>query len=257
MTFTVVAAALAAMRIVSVSPAVTEDLFAIGAGPNVVAIDAYSHRPKQIAALPRIGGVYNVNIEAVLGKYPTLLVYQELGTPAIESLRSIDARVVRVPGLSLSDDWAAIRTLGELTKRRSEAQSLVARVQARMRRSSARVASKRRLRVLLLLWPQPIWSAARGSFADDILARANLVNVMHDVPRAWPMLSPETIAQTNPDVILVDDNEHFTLPTDSAPWSLLAAVRHGRIAHLHEKLDCGPYIGDLLDDVIRAVEAYR
>jgi ABC-type Fe3+-hydroxamate transport system substrate-binding protein len=251
------AAALAAMRLVSVSPAVTADLFAIGAGPQVVAIDAYAKRPKQIAGLPRIGGVYDVNVEGVLGKRPTLVAYQELDTPAIESMRSTGVRVVRVPGLSLADDWTAIRTLGELTDHQSAADALVAHLQARLDRSSARVAPKRKLRVLLLLWPDPIWSVARGSFVDDLLARANLVNVMHDAPRPWPMLSPEIIARSNPDLIIVDDNEHFSLPVDRMPWKLLAAVREHRVAHLHEKLDCGPYIADLFDDIIRAVAPYR
>jgi iron complex transport system substrate-binding protein len=255
--FAAVVMAAAAARIVSLSPGVTDDLFAIGAGGELVAIDSFVRRPKEVAGLPRIGGVYDVNIEGVLSKQPTLVAYQELDTPAIVSLRRTDLRVERLPGRSLADDWTAIRTLGRLTDHRSQASRVIARLRAHIRHSSAGVAAKRRLRVMLLLWPQPIWSVARGSFADELLTRANLVNVLHDSPRPWPMLSPETIAQTNPDVLIVDDNEHFQLPADQAPWSLLAAVRSRRIVHLHERLEDGPYIADLLDDIIRAVAPYR
>jgi len=251
------AAALSAMRIVSVSRAVTEDLFAIGAGPRVVAIDAYAKRPRRIAGLPRIGGVYNVNIEGVLGQRPTLVAYQELDTPAIESLRKTGVRVARVPGKSLADDWTAIRMLGDLTGERQAADALTTHLQKRLSQDAARVASKRKLRVLLLLWPNPIWSAARGSFVDDLLTRANLVNVLHDTPRAWALVSAETVAMTNSDVVLIDSNERFTLPIDKMPWKLLDAVRMHRIGYLHEKLDCGPYIDDLFEDILHAVAPYR
>jgi iron complex transport system substrate-binding protein len=257
MMLAVAAIAATAMRIVSVSPAATEDLFAIGAGPKVVAIDAYVKRPRAIAGLPRIGGVYDVNIEGVLGQRPSLVVYQELDTPAIESMRETGVRVVRLPGKSLADDWTAIHMLGDLTGRKQVANTLMAHLQTRFNHDAARVASKRKLRVLLLLWPNPIWSAARGSFVDDLLTRANLVNVLHDTPRAWAMVSAETVAITNPDVVLVDSNEHFTLPVDRMPWKLLMAVRMHRIAYLHEKLDCGPYIDDLFEDILRATEPYR
>lgn len=251
------AAALNAMRIVSLSPAVTEDMFAIGAGPSVVAIDAYAKRPRRIAGLPRIGGVYNVDIEGVLAQRPTLVAYQELDTPAIESLRETGVRVARVPGKTLADDWTAIRMLGDLTGETQAADALTTHLQTRLNQDAASVASKRKLRVLLLLWPNPIWSAARGSFVDDLLTRANLVNVLHDTPRAWALVSAETVAMTKPDVILVDSNEHFTVPIDRMPWKLLAAAHAHRIAYLHEKLDCGPYIDDLFEDILRAVAPYR
>jgi iron complex transport system substrate-binding protein len=245
------------LRLVSLSPAPTEDLFFIGAGPSVVGIDRYVVRPEAATHVQKVGSLGDANVEQIVGLRPSSVIYQDTNTalPLIGSLKRAGLNVVRVPGQSLNDDWSTIQTMGVISHREAVANALVDRLKKHIDRLSAHVAKEKRLRVLVVLWANPIWSVAQGSFADELLTKANLVNVVHSAPKAWPMLTPEIVATLNPDVIIVADSA--SLPTNVAPWTLMSAVQHKHIAVLHERLDCGPYIDRLFDDLVKAVGPYR
>jgi ABC-type Fe3+-hydroxamate transport system substrate-binding protein len=246
----------ATSRIVSLSPATTEDLLEIGASSQVVAIDEYVKRPHQVKRMPRLGGIFDANAELVLAEQPTLVVFQEPDTPAMAALRRTRLDVVGLPGESLQDDWRTILRVGQLTGRERQANALVSRLKGNIDRRAHQAAHQRRLRVLLLLGDQPIFSVARGSFVDDLLQLANLQNVAQDAGTPWPQLSPEFAAKSNPDVLIVDDNEG-TLSVDRPPWSFMPAAIEHRIVHVRQQLDCGPYIDQLFNAILAAVAPYR
>ena len=86
------------LRLISLSPAATEDLFAIGAGPHVVAVDSFVRRPPAALQRARVGGVGDADIESIVALRPSAVVYQEIDTPAIAALRKTGVSVMRVPG---------------------------------------------------------------------------------------------------------------------------------------------------------------
>jgi iron complex transport system substrate-binding protein len=247
----------ATARIVSLSPATTEDLFELGAAPQVVGIDQFAERPAQIKGYPRFGGTYSANAELVMAAEPSLVIYQRPDTPAIAALRRTNLDVVGLPGQTLRDDWTTIETVGKLTGRELQAHALVRRLRGHIADRARGLSRQRRLRVLLTLGDFPVFSVASGSFPDDLLRLANLENVAENAGTPWPQLSPEFVAESNPDVIIVADDQGILLSPQRPPWDFMDAAKARRIVHIREDLDCGPYIDRLFDAIVDAVAPYR
>jgi len=118
-------AAKAPTRIVSLSPTATEDLFAIRAGSQVVAVDDQSDYPKS-APKTQLSG-FTPNIEAIASYHPDLVVVQYDANGVVEGLRKLGIRVLVQPAAkTLADAYAQIRQLGAITGHRAAAQKLVA-----------------------------------------------------------------------------------------------------------------------------------
>jgi iron complex transport system substrate-binding protein len=252
--FVPVVLAAASMRIVSLAPALTEDLFALGAGPQVVAVDAFSNRPPAARRLPRVGGMRDVNAEAVLAERPDVVVGVPYETPSLADLARAGLRTVALPLDGLDDDLRAIGTLGRLTGRPAAAQRLVASIRGRLARTHARAAARRPLRVFVSLGS--MGTAGGGSYVDDLLTLANLANVAHDIHRPWVTYSAEQLVAAQPDVLVVPEPGP---PLVGEPWDRLAAVRAGRVVRIPQDdlLRPGPRVADVLDDLVAGVAAWR
>jgi iron complex transport system substrate-binding protein len=245
--------ALGLARIVSLAPALTEDLFAIGAGSSVVGVDAYSSRPAAARRLPRVGGLREVNAEAVLALHPDLVVGIPYEAPHLADLERAGLRTRTLRLDSLDDDFEAIRVLGALTGRDEAARALVGEIRARLAATSRRAAEHPRRTAFVVLGSGR--TAGRGSYIDQLLGLANLENVAHD-DTLWPTYSPEQLLVEQPDVIVVADPGP---PLTGEPWQRLAAVRAGRIVRIPEDdlLRPGPRVADVLDALVSEARPWR
>lgn len=247
--------ALGLARIVSLAPALTEDLFAIGAGPSIVGVDAYSNRPSAALRLPRVGGLREVNAEAVLALHPDLV----LGIPyEAAHLADLERAGVRTRTLrldDLDDDLETIGLLGRLTGRERAAQALVGEIRGRLDAGARRAAQHRRLTVIVALGSAPLMTAGKGSYIDQLLGLANLENVVRE-HTLWPAYSPERLLAEQPDVIVVPSQR---IALTGEPWDRLDAVRAGRIVRIAEDdlLRPGPRVADVLDALIAQTGAWR
>ncbi len=248
--------AAAALRIVSLSPALTEDLFAIGAGSRVVGVDAFSNRPPPAKALPRVGTLREVNAEAVLGLRPDLVVGIPYEAARLSDLRRAGVRTQMFRVDDLAGDFAAITTLGRVTGRAPAATALVASLRARLDAIARRSARFRRLRAFVAIGRTPIVTAGAGSYVDDLLRYANLDNVARDVQAPWPGYSSEELIAQQPDVIIVPDPSPAF---DGEPWVRLDAVRAGRIVRIAQDdlLRPGPHVPDVVEAIVAQVERWR
>jgi iron complex transport system substrate-binding protein len=247
--------ALGFARIVSLAPALTEDLFAIGAGPAVVGVDAYSNRPAAARRLPRVGGLREVNAEAVLALRPDLVLGIPYEAPHLVDLEraGIPTRTLRLDGLD--DDLEAIGILGRLTGRDREARTLVDEIRRRLAVASREALTRHRLTAFVALGSASLRTAGRGSYIDQLLGLANLENVARE-GTLWPTYSAERLLVEQPDVIVVSD---LGPPLRGEPWERLEAVRAGRIVRIPEDdlLRPGPRVPDVLDALVSQVGAWR
>lgn len=245
-----------AVRVVSLAPALTEDLFAIGAGEAVVGVDAYSNRPPAALRLPRVGSLRTVNSEAIAGLDPDLIVGIPYQAPSLRDLARVGVRTQTLPVDTLADDFAAIATLGRLTGHVGEAAALVAKMHRRLDAAAHAARSLRAPSALAVIGVTPIYTAGHGSFIDDLFAVAHIRNVAGSVHAAFPAMSAETIEAADPDVLIVPRG---TVLPDQPPWSRLRAVRERRIVTLDEDdfLRPGPRVADVVDALVRGVARYR
>ena len=222
-------------RLISLSPTVTEDLFAIGAGKQVIAVDQDSNYPRR-APRTRLSGV-TPNVEAIANYHPDVVLISYNPSGFASQLRKLGIKVVNVPAASnLKGTYREILQLGRLTGHPRGAAALVHSMKTRLAAITRSVpASRRHLRVYHELDPT-YYSATSSTFIGSIYKLFGLQNIADQAKGAesgYPQLSAEYIIQQNPQIVVLADTKccRQTGATVAARpgWSTIAAVRHHRV----------------------------
>jgi iron complex transport system substrate-binding protein len=232
-------------RIVSLVPAVTEMLFAIDAGPQVVAVSSYDDFPPQVKALPRVGALLDPDVERILALRPDLVVSYGSQTDLQAQLGRAHIGVYSYRHAGLAGVFQALRGIGAATGRTMEAERLARTMESQLDRIRARVKGRRRPRTLLVFERDPMAlrglyvSGGRG-FLHEMLAIAGGDNVFADVQREAVQPSHETLLMRAPEVIIeVRATGLLSAVAGSdgrQAWATLPsipAVRNGRIHFLN------------------------
>jgi ABC-type Fe3+-hydroxamate transport system substrate-binding protein len=224
------AAAPPADRIVSLIPSLTEDLFAIGAGAQVVGVSQYTDFPTAARALPVVAGFASLSTERVLALHPDLVVGIVSQARLTDDLRRTGVRVVLFRDDSLSDLEANLRGLGALTGHQTAANTLVARLRARTAALTRSVVSNgRRPSVFVVLGTAPIFTVGQGSYIARLIELAGGTNAAANLPAPYGRYSGEALLAHQPDAIVVDPAVRFGEVVTNAPWNALRAVREHRV----------------------------
>jgi iron complex transport system substrate-binding protein len=218
----------AARRVVSLIPATTELLFAIGAGSSVVGRTSYCDYPPAAKAVTDLGDGIKPSIEAVVGERPDLVILYNSGQNAAVSGRlrelGIPALMLNTDALSSVDRVAPM--LGTLTGFRRAADSLVQVFDTALM-SATQPTTTRRPKILLLVWEQPPMTIGRGSFLHELVERAGGENLFADVTASSGVVSIEAVAARDPDLILTT-SEGPAAFTTRAEWQVVRAIREHR-----------------------------
>jgi len=227
-----VALAAPARRVVSLIPASTELLFAIGAGAAVQGRTHWCDFPAAAASVPDLGDGIQPSLEAILARKPDLVILYR--SPQNIRVRDALARLgVPVAELAidrLEDLERDARLLGQLTGHAGGADSMLAVFRAQL--DSASVASAvKGPSVLILVWDQPPMTVGSGSYLSEMVARAGGHNLFADIPASSATVSIESVVDRNPDAVLVtgEDTPAFAR---RAEWQAVPAVRERRFVRV-------------------------
>lgn len=239
-------------RIVSLSPALTETLFAIGAGNEVVGVSDYCDYPERARRLPKAGTSITPKFEAIAALKPTVIVTEQAVNARSAELKRL-ARPVVLPWLSLAQVVSGVRRLGELTGKAPEAQQLASLLERRLKRVPPRDAP----RVLLVLGYGDgrlgqVWFIRRNSIHGAALEAAGARNAVDRDVQGQPRLSLEEVIRLDPDAVVVLLGADGPDPAKViAAWQAvkpLRAVRDGNVRAIKapEAFSNGPRILDLV-----------
>jgi len=222
-----------APRIVSLLPAFTEDLFAVGAGSQVVAVSRFSDFPPAARALPRVADVSSIDVERIVALHPDAIVgipsQQRLLEPLVRA--GFDVRIV--PNDSYADVFSAIRTLGRLSGHSAQANAEIERLRRTTAALHARTrAFKRHPSVFVALGTGPIWTAGDGSYIAEMIAIAGGRNAAADVRLPYAEYSEEALLRDQPDAIVYGSDTKLASVLNREPWRDLRAVREGHVYQL-------------------------
>ncbi len=216
-------------RIVSLIPATTELLFAIGAGPAVVGRTEWCDYPAEAAKVPNLGDGINPNVEAVLASRPDLVIlYNSAQNAAIAGrLRTLGISAIRLNTDALRDVGRVGRLLGRLTGHVVAADSMASVFDTALASATVSPAGRRRPSVLLLVWEQPPMTIGRGSFLNELVERAGGTNLFEDVNASAGTVSIEAVAARDPDLILTTSAGPASFAR-RPEWQVVRAVRQHR-----------------------------
>jgi iron complex transport system substrate-binding protein len=238
-------------RIVSLAPSITETLFAIGAGDEVVGVSQYCDYPPQVVSLPKVGSFLTPNIEAIVGLRPALIIGLDTSSNdrEIRALQRMGYRVLLVNDNSLAGIEDGIQKIGVLTGHTAQALQLLNSIHTRMRTVRERLKGVAPRKVLMVVGHDPL-VAVGGGYLDQLLQMADCINIASAMGAEWPRLSLEYIIAAAPEVIL--DGQMGSDPaTPSGFWSryrTIPAVRYHRLSGYPQSLlHPGPRIGQTLE----------
>jgi iron complex transport system substrate-binding protein len=248
-------------RIVSLSATATEDLYAVGAGIQVVAVDSYSTYPPQ-APRTHLSG-FTPNIEAIAKHRPDLVLIDTDANHIVRELGKVGIPVlVEPPAANLNDVYAEITQIAKVTGHAQTA----SRVNANIRRQvAAIVRSVPRPTTPLTVYhelDQHFYSATSRTFIGQMYKLLGLVNIADKAKGSgtYPQLSAEYIIASNPDLIVLADTVCCgqTRATVAARpgWSGIAAVKGGEVVPVNDSIasEWGPRIVLFLKAVASAVK---
>ena len=221
-----------AQRVVSLVPATTEILFAIGAGPKMVGRTRWDDYPAEASQVPDVGDGINPNIEAIVGQRPDLVVMYFSGSNAgaAERLRQLGIPTVQLTVDRLSDVGRIARLLGDLTGRRMQGDSVATTTEQAISRVSVPPDSSGP-RILIVAWDQPPMAIGGGSFLSELVERAGGVNLFGDLTMPSAQVSIEAIVARNPDALLVSSDGPPAIAS-RPEWRVVPAVRENRFLHV-------------------------
>lgn len=236
-----VSAQQAAPRIVSLVPSLTEALFAMGAGPQVVAVSSYDERPAEVRALPRVGALLDPDVERILTLRPSLVVGYATQTDLRAQLARAGIAMFDYRHGGLRDTLETMRALGVRVGQAEGASRLVASLEGELADIARRIAGRARPRVLLVFGRERgalrgMWASGGTGFLHDMVVAAGGDNVLADVARESLQVTTELVLARRPDVVLevhpTDDASAEWLTRERAVWDRLPgvpAVRNGRV----------------------------
>lgn len=243
-------------RILSLVPAATEILFALGAGPRVVARTDFCDHPPAARALPSVGNGIRPAVEPILAFRPDLIVLfaGPDNAATTDRLRQLAAPVFAVRHNTVEDLIRNIRRLGALTGRAEAADSLVRALHAGLD-SVARAAAGPPVRVYYDLWGDPPHTIGRGSYLNALIRIGGGRNVFEDLEAPSPQINVEAVLAADPDVILVPGGRSGTDPAEALRkrpgWRAIPAVREGRVGAVNP--DLVHRLGPRLPEAARAL----
>ena len=200
-------------RIISLSPSITEILYALGAGPKIVATSSYSLYPKEAKSLPIIGGYQNPNIEKILSFSPTLVIGQSYKQQTLKNLKQFHIKTVTITLRTLQNIQDAITKIAKILHKEKEAKKLNKNITDAI--TDAKKTKKPHSVMIVYGLREDLRSATyiagHDIFFDDIITACGNTNAYTDRTTAQPILSYENIIALNPDQIIIL-HSHATEP---------------------------------------------
>ena len=224
-------------RIVTLSPAINEIVFALGAGNEVVGNTIYSTYPKASRSLPKVGGYFSPDLEKIVALRPTLVLMQPNNRALAKRLQrlGIDTMTVHIDRLPHIEQ--AITLLGKRLGHTKEAAQITHAIADALANTKGIVKGKKILIVFGYnrVIKGNIFVAGQNLYFDDIINASGNTNALHSTRKGQPVLSRENIIALNPDIVIVLahdlDKKHLAKEDVIAPWRTLpvTAAKRGDI----------------------------
>lgn len=245
-----------AHRIICLVPSITDSVFAIGAGDDVVAISDYVKYPAEAMKKPSVGSMSNPSIETILSLHPDLV----LGMPhlnqqaVVDQLQRLGIPIYLVDPHGIAGILESVTSLGQAIGREPQAAILVSQLRRRIDTVRESVKGKPAVSVFMPVSYDPVITIGKGAFITDIIATAGGHSITSDLDQEWPHISMEAVIARAPQALLMMRGGTITpdLLKTRPGWDVLPAVRSGRVYFIDKRVNFpSPVAIDALEDLAK------
>jgi iron complex transport system substrate-binding protein len=243
-------------RVVCLVPSITDTVFALGSGDDVVAVSDYTTHPPEALKKPSIGGLVKPSIETILSFHPDLVLGMSIpgATETAAHLQNVGVPVYLVDPHGLSGILRSVDSVGEALNRVPQAAALNASLTRRIEAVRTHAAGKPALRVLVPVWYDPILTIGKHAFISEIIETAGAKSVTDDLLPDWPEVSMETVITRAPDaLVLIRGGKISVDMLQKRPgWSSLPAIQTGKVYYVDSGIqEPSPVAIDALEEIAR------
>lgn len=251
-------------KIVSVSPAETEALFALGLDQQIVGVSDFDDYPEAAKSKAKMGSIMEPNVEAVIAANADIVFTGiSMKEESVKKLRDLGIKIFKVEPKTLDDIMKNIEVYGQITDHQAEAQQVVTKMKAerdQVVEAVKSVPADQKKKVYIEF--SPGWTVGKGEFMDELITLAGGVNVASDVT-GWAQINEENIIHSNPDVILFanDAMDYETkkpikdIILGRSGWDQIAAIKNNQVIGLDGNLLSrpGPRLTEGLISMAKAI----
>jgi iron complex transport system substrate-binding protein len=250
----------AVLRVVSMNPSLTRMLIALDAEATLVGVDEFSARSEaSVEHLPRVGGLFNPSLEAVVALQPDLVVV----VPSVaqrdfrDRLRELGIDVLELSNITLDEVLDSIRQLGARVDRIEAARVRIDEIRRTWNDIATRAATRPSRTAILVLQRDPLYVAGAGSFLDEMLRAAGVENAAARFADPYPRVGIEWLIAAAPEIIIDSAKDPMPAVEHWARWPSIPAVAASRVltvpaANLTLP---GPYLDRSLRVLFEAIDA--
>lgn len=251
-------------RIVSLAPATTEILFALGLGDKVAAVTKYCDYPLEAREKPKIGGFSTPSAELIVAAEPDLiLASSKRHKDFIPQLENAGLTVVATESLNLGQVLEEIRFIGQVTGASEASDQLTANLQQRIDSIEDKVKGlpdTQKPSVYFEIFSEPLTTAGSKSFIDSLITTAGGKNIAADINQDWVVLSPEVVLARDPEIIIFISHGSSMQTAEQLKgrkgWEQVSAVRNNLIGYIEDEnlvVHTGPRVVEGLEQIARII----
>lgn len=248
-------------RIISLAPSTTEILFALGLGDRIVGVTTFCDHPEAAKKKPKIGGMSNPSLEAVVSLQPDLVVLSTDGNPKEirDRLQGLHIRTFVFTARRIGELPGGIRELGRAVGSGRAADRLAERVERSLTADAERLRlHAKHLKGLFILWPKPLIVAGPGTAIDDAMRLIGVENEASGAKTAYPRYSLEEVIRQAPDVLFIGKASGMDIRSVSGDLleklKMVPAVRRGAVCYVGDGLyRLGPRVVQGMEELAACV----
>jgi len=243
-------------RVVCLMPSLVDDVYALGAGSDIVAIVDDSKYPPEAKTKPTVGLPLDPNLQTVISLRPDLVLASgDIDiTKTVNELQKAKIPVFAVTAHGIDGINQSIASVGRALNREQQAATLVGKLRERAAAVQRRVAGKPVVKVLMPVWYDPIITIGKNAFITDLIAIAGGHSVTSDLAGDWPQISLDDVLARAPDALVLVREGRMSvkvLPTRPG-WITMAAVKNNRIYWIDDRIEhSSPVAFDALEDLAK------
>ena len=226
-------------KIVSLSPAMTEIVFTLGAAQDLVGVTTFCNYPEQAKKIYKIGDFSNPSLERIVGLKPDLVIVNLPEQMRIKrQLEKLNINIFISSPRTLDDIYNEIIEIGRILKKEQAADSLVNYMKMHISRvykpvlpvpkyiEGNAVEGSSKKRIYIELSPKPLVTVGAPSFLNELLEMAGAENIFADLVKDYPVVPQEEVIKRNPDIIIVLHPEKIT---DRLGWRKITAIKNNAV----------------------------
>lgn len=251
------------LRIIALAPHIVENLFAIGAGDNIVGTVDYADYPSEAQSIERIGGYYGISLEKVLALKPDLVIAWKSGNQS-EDLAQIERLGIKVY-LSNPTTIAGVAdellTFGEFTGNIEQSQQAANAFTQKLNAIIKSQQNKKNITAFYQLWSEPMMTVGKNTWINQLIETCHVSNVFAQSVTDYPQISIENVIVTKPQVIIIPDEKSKTPQpvVNWQKWPEVPAVKNDQFISVNADLlhRFTPRMLDGLADMCGKIDASR